>query len=121
MGANHPKEEEGIIMEPTTPKKTVAVVTDGESFTVAPGQVTMYAGDTVEFHNLTGQEMTIIFPEINIFGKNMVATAPDETVSLTIPEGFTKYGSYPYAVYFQSRRVFAHASMPIIIIYPRRD
>lgn len=98
-----------------------AIVSDGSSFTVAPGQIVMYPGDTVTFNNLTRDKATIIFPDEHIFGKNMLAIEPGMKASAVVSADFNMFGSYPYAIYFPGPRVFAHASMPIIIIYPRKD
>lgn len=105
----------------TVNNQLAAIVSDGSSFTVAPGQITLYPGDTVTFNNLTHDPAVIIFPDERIFGTNMLSIEPDNKASALVPVEFNMFGSYPYAIYFPNQRVFAHASMPIIIIYPRKD
>jgi hypothetical protein len=106
--------------EKTSSVQTVALVTDGSSFTVAPGQAVAYPGDQIVFHNLTNEPATIIFPDDRLFGKTTFPADPGGTASADISDKFALFGSYPYAVYFPNRREFAHASMPIIIIYPTK-
>jgi len=105
----------------TTNTQDVALVTDGGSFTVAPGMAILYVGDTITFHNLTKENATVIFPDPRLFGGSMDNVGPNQKLSKVIPDTFKDFGSYPYAVYYPDRREFAHASMPIIIIYPRKD
>lgn len=109
------------MIEPVIVNRLAAIVSDGNSFTVAPGQITMYPGDTVTFNNLTREQATVIFPDERIFGKAMLSIDPGMKDSATVSAEFNKFGSYPYAIYFPDSRIFAHASMPIIIIYPRKD
>ncbi|MEW5924544.1 MAG: hypothetical protein AB1746_11210 [Candidatus Zixiibacteriota bacterium] len=109
------------MIDPVTNTQLAAIVSDGSSFTVAPGQITLYPGDTVTFNNLTRDHATIIFPDERIFSMNMLSIGPGMKDSAVVPLDFNMFGSYPYAIYFPAQRVFAHASMPIIIIYPRKD
>jgi len=105
----------------TPANHNVALVSDSGSFSVAPGQVTTYVEDSITFNNLCKDDAVVIFPEEHIFGKMRIEVPAEGKTTVTIPGSFVAFGSYPYAVYYPARREFAHASMPIIIIYPRRD
>ena len=105
----------------TPENHNVALVNDSGSFSVAPGQVTTYVEDSITFNNLCKDDAVVIFPEEYIFGKTRIEVPAGGKATETIPADCTDFGSFPYAVYYPGRREFAHASMPIIIIYPRRD
>ena len=107
---------------------TVAVVLEGSSFTVVPGDLLTKQGDRVFFQNLTDSAVTVLFPDESLFGKAVVAKLnPNAETSGTVESrrsaddylivGSEAQGSYPYAVYYHGRKEFAHRSaMPRIIV-----
>jgi hypothetical protein len=104
----------------STNQTVVAIVSDGSRIMAAPGMAPIHAGNQLVFHNLTREAATIIMPDDRIFGTNLFTVDANAQISLTVPENFDLFGSYPYAIYFRQLREFAHASMPIIIIYPKK-
>ena len=105
----------------TPENHNIAMVADSGSFMVAPRQISAYVEDSITFNNLCKEDAVIIFPEEHVFGKTRIEVPAGGNTTETIPADFADFGNYQYAVYYPARREFAHASMPIIIIYPRRD
>lgn len=70
------------------------------------------------FTNKTKDKITLIFPTTDVFGYNFIEipaglTFKSKSESTTVP------GVYEYQVFCDEGREFAHASVPIIIIYPK--
>jgi hypothetical protein len=95
-----------------------------ESFRVVPRVVRARPGDTIKFRlQLSGDEpgkAWVLFPEDAPFGTPRIEVDPAD--ERTVPDvGVDVISDYEYAVYcvMGDRHEFAHASVPIIIIYPR--
>jgi plastocyanin len=82
---------------------------------VTPADVVVATGDTVNFRNLTGGDISIQFSEECLFSKEKENVVKDAT--RPFPVQMVQRGVYPYAVYCECTKDFAvGASMPIIII-----
>ena len=122
---------------------TVAIVLEGSSFTVVPGDLLANEGDRVIFRNLTDNVVTILFPDANLFGETVVieldplgsgdpgsqivSWQPGADIAKTVSARSSEnnclivsdqaQGCFPYAVYYHGGKEFAHRSaMPRIII-----
>jgi hypothetical protein len=97
----------------------VAIYDESDTCAVAPGQLLAAIGDSVIFTNLTHGQVTLVFPDNSLFGStDLVKLEAGTDTVLVINE--MEAGSYPYTVYRNSKKEFAHASIPIIIVYPRK-
>ena len=122
---------------------TVAIIVEGNSFTVVPGDLLANEGDRLIFRNLTKSAVTALFPDENLFGETVVleldpvessisgsqivSWKPGKDISRTVGSRHSidnsltvsqdAEGSFPYAVYYRGGKEFAHRSaMPRIII-----
>jgi hypothetical protein len=100
--------------------RRIAIYREEKSLTVAPRQRDADAGDQIVFVNLTQEPMMVSIPDGGLFGgPEVFPVAPDGGSAGPFPVQDSALGGYPYAVYSVATREFAHASAPIIIIFPR--
>ena len=70
------------------------------------------------FTNKTNSEITLIFPTEELFGYNFIEIPPKvaykKKTILT-----TSNGIFEYQVFCHEGQEFAHASVPVLIIYPK--
>jgi hypothetical protein len=95
---------------------SVAIIDEGSSCKITPGEILAAKVDTVSFHNLTGDDITIMFPDGNLFGKTTYPIKFDEAIILPVFNQAVKQ-VYTYTVYCNRIQGFAHATIPRIIIY----
>lgn len=70
------------------------------------------------FTNKTNDKITLIFPTEELFGYNFIEIPPNMIFkSKTILP--TSKGIFEYQVYCHEGHEFAHASVPVLIIYPK--
>ena len=71
------------------------------------------------FTNKTNDAMTLIFPTTDVFGFNFIEIPAGLTFK-SKTQSSTAKGIYEYQVFCHEGQEFAHASVPVIIIYPKR-
>lgn len=111
------------MIDASKPKKhTAKIRPDGHSRCVEPRELYTIDGDGVEFLNDTDGTVTIIVPDQRVFGTSMMVTLKpgEQSGSYQVTER-TEPASFPYTAYCHDTKEFAHASVPIIIIYPRAN
>jgi|GEM_PF-2459977 len=100
--------------------RVAKIETEGDSCKVTR-EVCAKVNEEVTFENLTESSVTILFPDEGLFKIERLPLGPGEGKSQPVlaPEPTDRPHVYPYAVYCDSIKDFAHASsMPIIIVYP---
>lgn len=105
-------------IDPKLPRRIV-IYREGQSLTVAPKQRDAENEDSIVFLNATGEELTVSIPDPELFGTARTFDLPAHGSAGPFPIEAAASGGYPYAAYSKNTREFAHASVPIIIIYPR--
>jgi len=106
-------------MNPTT-RHRIAFCAQGRTLRVVPGQREVEAGDWVVFYNLYKGPVNVLIPSDDLFGKTMIFTLKRGGKSDAFQVVKGALGCYPYAVYDPLAREFGHASVPIIIVYPKQ-
>ena len=89
----------------------VIVMNKKDDYRVANGRLVVEAGETVFIHNYAGAPASIKFNDGNPFGKDF--TLGNGEIKM---QDKLKPGCYPYSVTVNGKD--AHASKPIIIVYP---
>ena len=103
--------------KPKTNKMTVSGTIGNFHVSVRELQGTV---NTTEFwfKNNTNAIITLIFPTVELFGYNFIEISPKVTYKektlLT-----TSTGIFEYQVFCHEGQEFAHASVPVLIIYPK--
>lgn len=85
---------------------------------IKPAEVLLGVGDQVTFYNLTGDRITVMFPDEKLFGKenDVLEINSDPADPLTVLEE-AGLGSFPYSVFCHGINDFAQASLPRLIVY----
>jgi len=98
---------------------SIGIYSDGNSLSVAPGQLQVARGSKLVFHNFHSNMVIVSTPDQGLTGKpeTVPVTAGSDSAEITVSSDAE--GPYPYTVYDPLARDFAHASVPIIIVYPR--
>jgi plastocyanin len=96
--------------------QNVTVIKEGSACMIKPAETLLAVGDRVTFYNLTGDPITVMFPDVNLFGKYVVEVETEQSDPLTVAQK-TELGSFPYSVFCHGINDFAHASLPRIIVY----
>ena len=96
--------------------QNITVIKEGSVCMIKPAEVLLGVGGRAIFYNLTGDPITVMFPDVNLFGKNVLEINSEPSESLTVSQE-TELGSFPYSVFCHGINDFAHASLPRIIVY----
>jgi len=105
--------------ELTTTHK-IGIYAEGSALRITPGQREVEQGDEIVFHNFHKGPVIVMLPDTELLGKTEMITLWDkgsQSPPLTVTG--TAIGPYPYAAYDPVAKEFAHASVPIIIVYPK--
>jgi len=94
----------------------VTVIKEGSCGMIKPAEVLLGEGDNVTFYNLTGDPITVMFPDEDLFGQNVLDIDTDPSEPLTVSKK-AELGSFPYSVFCHGINDFAHASLPRLIVY----
>lgn len=70
------------------------------------------------FTNKTNDKITLIFPTEELFGYNFIEI-PSSLTFKAKTQFATSKGIFEYQVYCYEGNEFAHASIPVLIIYPK--
>jgi hypothetical protein len=98
----------------------VEIVPDGggSSWRVDPREVHAYSRDKVTFRNGSKGRVSIMIPDAGLFGQDEMIPIEPGNQEERIILGHSEETRYPYVAYCHNSKEFAHASIPIIIIYP---
>lgn len=95
----------------------IAVIDEGGSCRITPREILAGRGDTVEFFNITGGNITLMLPDPGLLGATNYLISGGTGVRLPV-SGTAPIGTHAYTVFCDSIKEFAQASIPRIIIYP---
>lgn len=103
-------------IKPQPQLHSIAVIKEGSSCKITPGDVLARRIDAISFNNMTDGKITVMFPDDNLFGKPVFSIDSRRAEQIPVRNN-AELKVYTYTVYCDSIQDFAHASIPRIIIY----